>query len=97
MRMMVPKFDWFNLDPEILAMGTCRALRLKRIGRTFLVESANYSRDQNDHVETVWKTVAISKGGDDKKSYVDAMEFLAAANQKVLNIIATDHAKDKKP
>jgi hypothetical protein len=87
MRMMVPKFDWFNLDPEILSIGTCRAVRLKRIGRTFLIESAHYERDRNDHVNTVWKTVAISKGGNDHKSYVDAMEFLSSANIKVLEFI----------
>lgn len=96
MRMMVPTFDWFNLDPEILSYGTCRALRLKRIGRTFLVESASYARDHLGHVETVWKTVAISKGENNAKSYVDAIQWLGEANVEVLKRIAADHHEEKK-
>lgn len=95
MRMMVPRFDPAALDPEILAMGTSRSVRVKRIGRTFLIETAHVHRT-GGHKEIEWKTVAISKGEDDHQSYVDAFQFLGEANVKIFEFMDAEHERNRK-
>jgi hypothetical protein len=77
-----------DLDPEIIAMGTCRMLRIKRVGAVFFVENLHQTRtlDERANVEIVtdnWKSVAIAKGKDARQ---EAFEFLQEANIKVIKL-----------
>lgn len=73
------------LIPEILAIGTTRQVRVRRVGRVFFVENLRQSRalgpDGAEVVKDEWVPVAVAKGGDDPRH--EAMIWLADANVKI--------------
>lgn len=77
-----------SLEPQIISVATCRALRVKQVGRVYFVESAHISRDPATNKETVdWKPVAVAKGD---KARTEAIMWLNEANVKVMATIARD-------
>lgn len=78
-----------DLEPEIISVGTSRLLRVKRIGRVFLVENLHYERDVKDGKEIIterWKAVSTARG---KNAYNEAHQWLHEANRDILKLIAT--------
>lgn len=77
-----------DLIPEIIAMGTCRMLRIKRVGDVFFVENLHQVRTLSEQtggeiVTDHWKSVAIAKGKDARQ---EAFEWLQQANIDVIKL-----------
>ena len=87
-----------DLEPEVVSMGTCRALRIRRIGLTYLVENLKLKRrldeDGEEVVEDDWAIVAISKG---KTAREDAHGWMRDANADVMRIIEQDMLRAEVP
>lgn len=85
-----------ELVPEVIAMGTCRILRLRRIGTTHLVEQNRFHRRVVDGTEVIddnWQTVAIVKpDGKDKSPRAEAMEWMCRANHQIMQMWNTQRA-----
>lgn len=93
MKLFVPSFDWAVIDKEVIAMGTCRAVRAVRVGRTFMVESGELIRDAAGVPSEHWKVVAVAKG---ERAYQEAMEWLENANVEIMALIMED-VRDRTP
>lgn len=72
-----------DLAPEVIAIGTSRGLRIRRIGAVYFVESAYI--DRSEGAEAIgWKTVAIAKDQDKPGSArKDAFEWMHRAQREV--------------
>lgn len=82
-----------DLTPEVISIGTCRALRIRRIGLTYMVENNHLSRDGVGATSDNWKVVAVVKPDQDPKkpsAHVQAHRWLADANEKVFALMDED-------
>lgn len=91
----MPSFEDANsdLEPRVVSIGTCRALRIRQVGRTFLVENNQPTRDERGDLHDHWKVVAVVKPDADPKApsaSMQAHKWLADANRTVLGMTAED-------
>lgn len=60
-----PRPDDTDLIPEVISIARCQALRIRRIGVVFFVESKHIERTTMDDgaevITDAWKVVAIAK------------------------------------
>jgi len=85
MRIFVPKWPVQAVnEPEIISMGTCGGLRVKRVGPTFFIENAHLVRDEAGVQSTTWKVVAVAQG---PKAYQEAHMGLHDANKQVVEML----------
>lgn len=69
-----------EVEDEIVSEGTCRVLRIRRIGVVYFVENLQGDR---------WKVVAVSKlslAREEKTPRQEAHEWMMQANAEVLNM-----------
>lgn len=88
--------DEQDLEPREISYGTCRALRIRQIGQVYLIENLQIVRDDAGAEQEHWSTVAISRpSGEGKSPYAEAHEWLAQANQDVMDMIHNDRQTGK--
>ena len=76
------------LKPAILAMGTCRILRLKQIGAIFLVENRVAVHPETG--EETWRVVSKATGEDAR---MEAMKWMCDANKSVIDTWRNDRKR----
>lgn len=85
-----------DLEPREISYGTCRALRIRQIGQVYLIENNQLLRDEHGKLLDNWKTIAVSRpSGEGKSPYAEAHEWLAQANQDVMDMIHKDRQTGK--
>jgi len=76
--------------PEEVAYGTTRLLRLRRIGRVYLLENNQHERDTAGALVDRWKVVARIDG---PKARAEAFEALGDTNKRVAQMLRDNAAK----
>lgn len=83
-----------DLEPQIMLMGTCQTLRVKRVGAVYFLECLHQTRklDANgvEIVEDLWKSFAVAKGPD---AWQEAQQCLCRTNIQVMKTIQQDLAQ----
>lgn len=72
------------VQPEVVSIGTCRVLRIRRIGRVFFIEQNQQERvidDKGERLVDNWIGIAVSKG---EKARAEAHDFLDNANAQFI-------------
>ncbi len=79
------------LEPEVIAIGLSRAIRIRRIGATYLIENLHLTRHidagGNETVGERWKVVAKAAASvppGPKPPKQEAFEWMHEAQRKVL-------------
>lgn len=72
-----------DLTPEVISMGTCRMLRIRRIGAVFFVENLFQERAADGTVTDQWKSVAVAKGANAR---IEALQWLQTANEEAIRL-----------
>lgn len=89
--MMERPEDPQDLLPQVISVGTSRALRVERVGRTYFVKSLSFlrslSEDGSEILEEQWKTVAVAEG---RAARSEAIDWLNNANRQVLAMMEQD-------
>lgn len=81
--------DAADLEPVVISIALCRALRIRRVGMTFFVENNQPVRDGDDQLHDYWKVVAVIKPDHKPGSpsaWDQAHQWLWSANEKVMDI-----------
>ena len=77
-----------DVEGTIIAMGTCRMLRIRHAGLKFFVEQLSIQRHADNTTEERWATVAIGTG---RTGRGDACQWLGDANVAILKTWETDN------
>jgi hypothetical protein len=77
-----------DIEGTVVAMGTCRMLRIRHVGLKYFCEQMHYKRNQDNSVEERWTTVAVATG---RTARGEAFQWLGDANVAIIKTWEGDH------